>query len=321
MNTRLIAIALLTFLPFSNCAGEENSILGDWAIITPTGEAAWLSVSMENGKPHAELMWAVGGVRVISDFLLEGSRLAFDRKRKGNPQTFEFSAEGEQLSGVLTSFDKLRLSNLSRQKFTGKRMPPLPPKPDLSKIKFGPKQVLFNGEDLTGWKVTDKSKKNGWSVKNGVMVNDTPKTDFSAYGDHANLRTEKEFEDFRLHIEFQPPSGGNSGVYLRGMYEVQVVDRDSKMQGLQGVGSIFGRIKAIENAGKPGGEWNVYDITLVDRHVTVVLNGETVIDNQPVAGPTGGAIQSDVTKPGPIYLQGDHTSVKYRNIWIEPVVK
>ena len=129
-----------------------------------------------------------------------------------------------------------------------------------------------------------KPKRTVGSVKDGVMVNDTPKKDFSAYGDHANIRTVKDFEDFRLHIEFKPPAGGNSGVYLRGMYEVQVVDRDSKMQGLQGVGSIFGRIKAKENAGKPGGEWNSYDITLVDRHVTVILNGKKVIDNDPVPG-------------------------------------
>jgi hypothetical protein len=114
------------------------------------------------------------------------------------------------------------------------------------------------------------------------------------------------------------PPGGNSGIYLRGLYEVQVLDRDSRMQGINGAGSVFGRVEASENAGKPGGEWNTYDITLVDRHVTVVLNGRKVIDNQPVEGPTGGALFADEMRPGPIYLQGDHTSVAYRNIWLEP---
>lgn len=99
---------------------------------------------------------------------------------------------------------------------------------------------------------------------------------------------------------------------------MQVLDRDSRMQGINGAGSVFGRVEASENAGKPGGEWNTYDITLVDRHVTVVLNGRKVIDNQPVEGPTGGALFADVMRPGPIYLQGDHTSVAYRNIWLEP---
>jgi len=93
------------------------------------------------------------------------------------------------------------------------------------------------------------------------------------------------------------------------------------MQGLRGVGSIFSRIAPSKNAGKPGGEWQSYDITLVDRHVTVILNGEKVIDNQPVIGPTGGAIYTDPSAPGPIYLQGDHTAVKYKNIVLTPVAK
>lgn len=307
-------------------AEETNPILGDWALTTPSGEAAWLSVSIKEGNPHAELMWAVGGVKPVRLKRFEYARLTFERKRKGHNEIFAIEAKGGQCFGSLSpvidsgTYKAPIEADWLPQKFTGKRMPLLPPKPDLSNVKFGPKQTLFNGEDLTGWRVTDKQKINGWSVKDRVMVNDTPKKDFSAYGDHTNLRTVKDFEDFRLHIEFYPPPGGNSGVYLRGMYEVQVVDRDSRMQGLQGVGSIFGRIKATQNAGNPGGEWNTYDITLVDRHVTVILNGETVIENQPVPGPTGGAIQSDVTKPGPIYLQGDHTSVKYRNIWLEPVL-
>ena len=105
------------------------------------------------------------------------------------------------------------------------------------------------------------------------------------------------------------------------MYEAQVVDRDSPMQGIQGVGAIFGHIEPSTNAGKPGGEWQTYDLTLVDRHVTVVLNGVKVIDNQPVWGPTGGAVNTDPSAPGPIHLQGDHTAVKYRNIYLAPVVK
>ena len=116
------------------------------------------------------------------------------------------------------------------------------------------------------------------------------------------------------------PPGGNSGIYVRGAYEAQVVDRDSRMQGLQGVGAIFSRVKPTKNAGKPGGQWQNYEVTIVDRHATVVLNGETVIDNQPVIGNTNGAFQSDVTRPGPLHLQGDHTSVRYRKIVLYPVI-
>ena len=98
------------------------------------------------------------------------------------------------------------------------------------------------------------------------------------------------------------------------MYEAQVVDRDSRMKGIQGPGAIFGRIAPAKNAGRPGGDWQRDELTLVDRHVTVVLNGETVIDNQPLPGCTSGALSADETRPGPIYLQGDHTRVSYRPI-------
>jgi hypothetical protein len=179
-------------------------------------------------------------------------------------------------------------------------------------------QAQMVPEGLAGdWSLEIASGLPGWmsvAEKDGMLVNTTPKTDFSATGDHANLKTEAVFEDFWLHIEFLVESQRNSGIYLRGMYEAQVVDRDSRMQGIQGVGAIFGTIAPTENAGKPGGEWQTYDITLVDRHITVVLNGVKVIDNQPVPRPTAGAIHTNPAAPGPIYLQGDHTNASYRNI-------
>ena len=153
------------------------------------------------------------------------------------------------------------------------------------------------------------------------MVNETPKSDFSAYGEFGNLRTQQVFGDCRLHIEFNVETKCNSGIYIRGLYEAQVVDRDSPMQGISGPGAIFGRIAPIKNAGLAGGQWQTYDVTLVDRHLTVVLNGQLVIDNQPVPGCTGGALFGDVTRDGPLYLQGDHTSVRYRNIRVSPRVK
>ena len=164
----------------------------------------------------------------------------------------------------------------------------MPSRPNLKSIRFGEPIALFNGRDLSGWKLTNRNKKSGWRAADGVLINETPKTDFSAYGDYGNLRTVREFEDFRLTMEYNVPTSGNSGVYLRGMYEAQVVDRDSKMQGIAGPGALFGRIAPSSNAGKPGGQWNRYELTLVNRHITIVLNGQTVIDNQPVVGCTGG---------------------------------
>jgi hypothetical protein len=133
-----------------------------------------------------------------------------------------------------------------------------------------------------------------------------------------NLRTDREFEDFNLTLETRVAPKENSGVYLRGIYEVQVYDTYGKPLDPHNMGAIYSRITPTVSAEKPAGEWQTLDITLVDRHATVVLNGTKIIDNQPILGCTGGALWSDVTKPGPIYLQGDHTGIEYRNIVLKP---
>ncbi|MEM9280960.1 MAG: DUF1080 domain-containing protein [Verrucomicrobiota bacterium] len=302
-----------------------TELLGDWTLDLESKEPAWLSIDEEEVRMRVY----VGPEGPYSVDQIEGDRIQFTmkpkRKAKGSSimidQVVEVGITDEILDGLLirTPRDDSPVEEIP---FTGKRIPPMPKEaPDLSQVRFGHPISLFNGKDLTGWRTYEDDKINGWRVEDGLLVNITPKTDFSATGDHANLRTEAEFEDFWLHIEFLIEADRNSGVYLRGIYEAQVVDRDSRMQGLQGVGAIFSRIAPSENAGRPPGEWQTYDITLVDRHVTVILNGVKVIDNQPVTGPTGGAIVTDPMSPGPIYLQGDHTAVKYRDIYLAPVIE
>jgi hypothetical protein len=152
------------------------------------------------------------------------------------------------------------------------------------------------------------------------MVNDAPQEP-GKHISYSNIRTETEFEDFNLTLEVRVPEGGNSGVYLRGIYEVQVSDTYGRELDPHNMGAVYSRITPTVAAEKPAGEWQTLDMTLVDRHVTVVLNGKKTIDNQPLLGCTGGALWSDEFRPGPIYLQGDHTSVDYRNIVIRPVVR
>jgi hypothetical protein len=129
------------------------------------------------------------------------------------------------------------------------------------------------------------------------------------------------FEDFNLKLEVNVPENGNSGVYLRGMYEIQVADSYKKGLDPHFMGAVYSRITPSVSAEKPAGTWQSLDITLCERHITVILNGTKIIDNQPVFGPTGGALQSDVFAPGPIYLQGDHLAVQYRNMVLTPIVK
>ncbi len=326
MMSRLIFLSWMVFSTMvANAEPIPKEMLGDWSLNLKSGEAGWLSVSEKDGLPIVAMAVDVGSIKPLSNVKVKEEKIHIPIKkfRKGGKngklvrttRAVVWSENGKLTGEVISSFPDGREE---KDPFTGKFVPPMPPKPDLDKVKFGKPVTLFNGKDLTGWKLRRPEKLNGWSVKDGLLVNETPKTDFSATGAYGNLRTEAVFGDFKLHIEFLIERDRNSGVYLRGMYEAQVVDRDSRMQGLQGVGAIFGRVAPSKNAGYEGGKWQTYDLTLVGRHVTVILNGEKVVDNQPVPGPTGGAMHTDAMAPGPIYLQGDHTSVKYRNIVLRP---
>ena len=325
----ILGMFVFTLLPLvSQAESVPKSLIGDWTLYLTTNEPAWLKVEEVDGEPVVYMRVHVqsAGPHKITEF--KKGRLTFDMKIKrevgeGGPQTkvntVSVGLKNGKLDGLITGdWDQKKYNRIT---FTGKKYPPMPSKPDLSKVRFGKPKPLFNGKDLAGWVLDNPEKKNGWRAEDGMLVNITPKTDFGSTGAYGNIQTVEHFEDFWLHIEFLIEADRNSGVYLRGMYEAQVVDRDSRMQGLQGVGAIFSRIAPSVNAGRKPGEWQTYDLTLVDRHVTVVLNGVTVIDNQPVEGPTGGAINTDPTMPGPIHLQGDHTSVKYRDIYLAPVIK
>ena len=325
-STSTAALATLLLLLVSTLKAEPvpKDLFGGWSLKLDSGEPAWMRIVEEDGgKPLVYMRIHVGpdGPWEVSEVNVGRLKFAMKRKKKAPtaPPVVEVGLTDGKLEGTIVRTSKTGEGRTTR--FSGKRFPAMPNAPDLSAVRFGHPISLFNGKDMTGWRPHESDKINGWSVKDGLLVNTTPKTDFSATGAYANLRTEAEFEDFWLHIEFLVETKRNSGVYLRGMYEAQVVDRDSPMQGIQGVGAIFGHIEPSTNAGMPGGVWQTYDLTLVDRHITVVLNGEKVIDNQPVREPTGGAVNTDPAAPGPIYLQGDHTAVKFRNIYLAPVIR
>jgi hypothetical protein len=291
-----------------------------------------LSIEKANDQLTGQL-WTVGQTKAISDMSVVDGKLKFVRQCKiGDPEYVGGPPTGRPVPcDFVATLDgdaiRIEMSAASdgrkvMQTHEGKRLPPLPPKPDLSTVKFGDPIELFNGVDLTGWKLSNPQQINGWKAIDGELVNESPKETFEPFSRYGNLRTEHLFGDGKLNIEFNVESNGNSGIYVRGAYEAQVTDRDcEKMQGIQGVGAIFGRIEPTKNAGKVGGQWQSYEITIVDRHATVVLNGALVIDNQPIEGNTNGAYQADVLSPGPLYLQGDHTAVRYRNIVFRPVAE
>jgi hypothetical protein len=189
-----------------------------------------------------------------------------------------------------------------RHPFTGRRAPSL--RRGTTPV-WGEQVSLFNGKDLAGW--TTFGGASQWAAEGGVLKN-------AKRG--ANLVTTAKFTDFKLHLEVNCPKGSNSGIYLRGRYEVQVEDAIDPEPKSTDLGGIYGFLVPNENASKGPDSWQTFDITLVGRRVTVVLNGKTIICDQTIPGITGGAIDSDEGAPGPIYLQGDHGPVQYRNLVI-----
>jgi len=168
---------------------------------------------------------------------------------------------------------------------------------------------LFNGRDLTGWKPRWSEKPNGWLVRDGLLVNAKPGND---------LLTDRTFGDFKLRAEFRFPPKSNSGIYLRGRYEAQLEDTAGREIESHIMGGIYGFLTPSLNAAKPAGEWQTIEITLLGRAVTIVLNGERVIDRQAIPGITGGALDSHEGAAGPILLQGDHGPIEFRKLTLTP---
>ena len=242
-----------------------------------------------------------GSARPISRINLKDGVMSFSIppqwEREDNDMTLEGKFEGDSLAGTLTA------SNGQHYKWVGRRAPSLRRSQE---PQWGKTIELFNGKDLKGWHTPGA---NQWVAENGILR--SPRSG-------SNIITDEKFNDFKLHIEFRYPKGSNSGVYLRGRYELQVEDSKGHEPLPDLLGAVYGFLTPSEMVAKDAGEWQSYDVTLVGRLVTVALNGKTVICNQEIPGITGGALDSNEGEPGPIYLQGDHGPIEYRNIRITP---
>ena len=333
----LFSATLVIALSITSCKVEPKNeplqktdiseFLGQWTIDIQRGSVGWLEVRQEDKYLNGDLLWGGGSVLPVSNiFLAKDHVLIVQRSNNVSPTRvitnwLEIAREGtDKITGWLLT-PRLNGMGVDSTSLTGTKLPDVPPAPDLANLKFGTPITLLNGKDLTGWKLINEKQKNGFTVTDGILSNNPVQTEGEPHVSYGNLRTEQEFEDFNLKLEVNVPAGGNSGVYLRGMYEIQVLDSYKKDLDPHNMGALYSRITPSVSAEKPAGTWQTLDISLCDRHLTVILNGINIIDNKPVYGPTGGAMKSDVFTPGPIYLQGDHDKVQYRNIILTPIVK
>jgi hypothetical protein len=174
-------------------------------------------------------------------------------------------------------------------------------------------QPLFNGKDTTGWKLRNPSGKNCWVVEDGILKNNVPK---GAHG--TDLLTEKKYRNFVVRYEFMVPDNSNSGFYLRGRHEIQILG-DAKggkvSKGCNGALYAFKEPDAFVS--KPATEWQTAEVTMIGNRITMILNGQKIHDNVVCDRPTGGELDNKVNEPGPFLVQGDHGTVWFRNLRVK----
>lgn len=302
-------LLMFSFSAFAQTAGFADAVLGRWDLTVQGADGvsypSWLEVRLrKETELMASFVGRFGSLRCATRAEYSNGQLtvAIPAQYELGPKVLVFIGKltGDQLAGTVED------ENGKTIQWTAVRAPALSAK---KSVTWGQPIQLFNGKDLTGWRLRNNQHGNCWSVSGGVLSNQTP---------CADIISEQKFSDFKLRVEFQNVPNGNSGVYLRGRYEVQISDGYNQVLDSLRMGGVYGFLRPVVKAAKKAGEWQALEITLSGRKVTVVFNGQTIIDNETIPGITGGALDSDEGAPGPIMLQGDHTKILYRKVEITP---
>lgn len=287
-------------------AQSQEEIIGKWDLEVIKGDRilpSWLEVKLSGNRTLVGYFVAESGsARPISEVFFHEGTVDFSIPPQWdgfNAMHFSALVSKGVLEGTILNSEGEAMS------FTGVRAPKLIRSQE---VKWSKPRSLFDGKTLNQWKPLESERQNQWEAQDGLLVN--PRSG-------VNLITEEKFTDFKLHIEARYPAQSNSGIYLRGRYEVQVEDSYGKEPSSILFGGVYGFLTPNEIAANKAGEWQVFEITLIGRRVTIVANGKTVINDQIIPGITGGAIDSKEGTPGPIMLQGDHGVVAFRNISIQ----
>lgn len=276
----------------------------------------------EKGEPTAFTLVRWSSPEWCKDVKFDGRKFSFFQPVAR--WSFEGEICGDKVKGTMRREYKDKAGNLIKEKkpFVGWKNPPIEKGVKISEAKFG-KSIDLLADGLKGWEPKEKGPEyvSGWSFKDGILSNRITRN-AEKRPKQANLLTKRnDFYDFKLSYDVRVPAKCNSGVFLRGRYEIQVIDSFGKAVDRHNMAAFYGRITPSVAAEKPAGEWQHVDVTLYRRHVTIVLNGKTIIDNQPVEGVTGGAIDAREFIPGPMYLQGDHSDADFKNMILTPIVK
>ena len=302
---------LLTCVWVPTVAGQGNPFLGRWDITATTAKGSypyWLEVREENGQLIGFFQDRGGAVRKLAEIAREGDELVFSlgapTKPGASKPVHRARVEDGKLIGELTT-------GTDKVSWVGVRPPEWGNVSASAAHELGQPVTLFNGRDLSGWRFEFADKPAGWVVADGAMTNQQTGN---------NIISERQFTDFKLLMEYRVEKESNSGLYLRGRYELQVLDDAGKPRTPTSHMAIYGRVAPSVNASRQPGEWQTVEVTLVGNRVTVVLNGQTVHDNVAIDGITGGALNSNEGAPGPIMIQGDHSRIWVRKLVVTPIL-
>ena len=303
----IILVARASGLAISADA-RQNDFAGRWDLTIQEAQQrqlpSWLELTRNGGTWNATFVGRWGNARPLPRIAVVGDQLTFvspkEEEDSHNDLVFEGKLTGATLTGSATG------PNGASWKWTGQRAPALKPP---RKTTWSKPIQLFNGRDFSGWHFDNPAKASSWVVENGCLVNQSA---------GSNIATDYKFQNFKLHIEVNCPTNANSGIYLRGRYEVQVEDDSIQEPATHHMGAVYGFLAPTPEQPRRPGVWQTFDITFIGRWVTVVQNGHAIINHKEIPGITGGAFDSHEELPGPIYLQGDHGGIKYRNIVLIP---
>lgn len=310
----LFASVLATAVATSVSAQDTKAFLGRWDLTSTmangTSFPQWMELTDNGGKIEGKVQPRGGAWHPITDAHLDGNKLVVvvQPAGRGPEVTWELTSAGDKLTGVEkrgAAADGLTVAGVKAPKLDR----PMPK-------KWTKPRPLFDGKDLNGWVPIEHVENNKWVARDGELVNDNPETPGQRIPPAANIMTTEKFQDFKLHIEVNCPPGGNSGIFLRGRYELQVGTEGGKLPSHE-MGAIYSWYPPPAGSELGLGKWTTFDVTFVGRHVTVYRDGKLYHDNVEIPGTTGGALDSNEAEPGPFYLQGDHHGViQYRNITI-----
>jgi Domain of Unknown Function (DUF1080) len=313
-----VIAAIALSLAVASTFAQQNPYLGRWNV-TGTGENSgyvyWLEVKQDGDKLSGMLLNRGGHPLPLPVIKIENGELIFqpDGGRSGPGPEFHLRAQGDKLTGSVKLGDRM-------VQLAGARPPRWGNYDANAPHKFGTPVALFDGTSMDAWDVQDKKKPMNWTIEDGAMTNTPPAN---------NLVSKQKFQDFKIEAEYKldkphagqngQPVKANSGIYLRGRYELQVLDDYGDKPFERGHMSVYGWHTPLVNASKPAGEWQSMEATVVGNRVTVLLNGQKVQDNVTLEAITGGALDANESEPGPIMLQGDHEKVWYRKVIVTPI--